>query len=158
MFDRINYKGKCALLHPYGVVDCDCNYHCDLCFLAYDIRKNKREQRLDDALLFSWRDTLKMTPKGGGLNWYRRPVILKPDSMRAKGITVNLINQILFCDDGSGCFACNPAGMVDGFLVIDRKERYTFTRHDIYGVPNEAAVAKYYELYGIDLNNFERKV
>ena len=158
MYKSINYKGKCALLHPCGDIECRLNYHCDYCETAFIIRQNKRVETIADDQLFRWSDALKMTPKGDGLSWYKRPVILKPDTMRRLNIPVNLINQIFFCDSGSGVFACNPAGMIDGFLVIDRQERHILSRHDVYGVPNASAMQRYKDLFGIDLTIFERKV
>lgn len=152
MYKNLNYNGKCRLLYPYSDVVCRMNYNCDYCSLAFDIRRNQRQNDSEDNVLFTWRDALKMTPKSNGLTFYRRPVILKPESMSRLGIKVNLINQIFFCDGGSGVFACNPAGMIDGYLVSDRKERYTITRHDVFGVPNEAAVQRYFDLYGINLS------
>ena len=153
MYEALKYNGNCRLLHPYAKVVCRLDYHCDYCDVAARIHQNKREQTSDNnEPLFTWRDALKMTPKAQGSNFYRRSVILKPESMSRLGIKPNLINQIFFCDGGSGMFACNPAGMIDGYLVSDRKERYTITRHDVYGVPNDSAVQRYFDLFGIDLN------
>ena len=153
MYRSVNYNGYCRLLHPYAKVVCHLDYRCEYCDVAARIQQNKREQTLDvDEPLFTCRDALKMTPKANGSDFYFRPVILKPESMTRLGIKSNLINQIFFCDGGSGIFPCNPAGMIDGYLVSDRKERFTITRHDVYGVPNGSAVQRYFDLFGINLN------
>ena len=151
MFKDLNFNGYCRLLLPYARVECRFNYLCDCCDVCYNIRKNKMETVVDDAFLFDHRDVIPGTPKYGGGNWYKRAVILKPGAMRREGITVNLINQLLFAYGGSGVFAHNLSGMVDGFLLSDRSKEYTFFRNDIYGIPNEDAVRKYYDLYRIKI-------
>ena len=147
----LKFDGYCRMLLPYSKVECKHLYECEYCDVCFRIRQNRAEVVLDDNFLFDHRDVLPHTPKGGGSDWYKRPVILKPDAMRREGITVNLINQIMFADGGSGVFKHNPSGMVDGFLVVRKTERYTFFRNDIYGVPNEAAARRYYELYRIKI-------
>ena len=139
------------MLLPYTKVYCKLGYACPYCDVYYDIQKNKRSSVPADEPLMTWRDALKMTPKANGSNFYHRTVILKPEAMARLGIKNTLINQIFYCEGGSGVFACNPAGMIDGFLVADRNERHTITRHDVFGVPNELAVERYFDLYGINI-------
>ena len=129
------------------------SYICDVCDIAYRIRQNKISEVLDDECLFNWRDVLGITPKSGGAQWYNRPVLLKPEAMKRAGITVNLINQVFFAVGGSGVFPHNPMGMIDGYLVSQPKKEYTFFRGDFYGVPNDAAVERYYSLYRIKISN-----
>ena len=158
MFKDLDFNGNCRLLYPYAQVTCDLNYMCDFCEIPHRIQQNRRDREDEEFTLFGRGDVLRQTPKGGGLNWYMRPIVLKPDAMRRLGIKVNLVNQILIAYDGSGVFARNPAGMIDGYLVCDRNRRYTFSRHDVYGVPNEQACAKYFEYFGINLNRPERRM
>ena len=149
MFKDLNFNGYCRMLLPHARVECKMNYICDCCDVCFTIRKNIIETPTDESFLFDHRDIIPMTPKFGGGNWYRRPVILKPEAMRREGITVNLINQIMFARGGSGVFAHNLSGMVDGVLVADMRKEYTFFRNDIYGIPNNEAARKYRELYRI---------
>ena len=58
---------------------------------------------------------------------------------------------MFFVDGGSGAFASNPAGLIEGYLVADRKRRLQITRHNVFGVPNESAVERYFDTFGINL-------
>ena len=148
MFKEKNLSGYCRLLLPYHEVECHFFYMCDYCDVCHRIRQIKACEELNDSLLFDWHDVLPMTPKGGGSDFYKRPVILKPESMRRVGMKVNLINQLFYADGGSGCFKHNPSGMVDGYILLNAADRYTFFRNDFYGVPNESAVKRFKSLYG----------
>ena len=145
-------------LIPYTDVKC---YHhrCEACEIADSYRKNIRSPLTLSSTLFDHTHVLRKTVKGGGLEYVYRPLILKPEAMAAKGIEVNMYNQIFVSVDGGGMFSHNPGSEIDGYLVSDyHKKIYTFGRQDFYGVPNEYAVKRFYELFLIDLRKYERKV
>ena len=152
-----SFRGMCFIPH----VDVKCYYHnCNLCDIADRYRKNVCDHTKTFSTLFDHTDVLRKTVNGGGLEYVYRPVILKPEAMKAKGIEVCLFNQILVTTDGGGMFSHNPGSELDGYLVSDRyrtKTIYTFGRQDVYGVPNEQAVKRFKELFLIDLRRFERK-
>ena len=151
MYKRISADGNCIFLLPYTKVVCHYSYLCDCCEVYYRFKRIKMNECLDVKDLFGWRDVLGTTPKSGGADWYRRSVVLKPEAMRNKGITVNLINQVFYAKDGSGVFKHNPSGMIDGYLCADPKKEYTFFRNDFYGVISDSAKKRYEGLYGIKL-------
>lgn len=152
-----SFRGMCLIRH----VDVRCYHHrCDLCEIADRYRKNLIDHTEKDVMLFSHSDVLRHTLKGGGLEYVYRPIILKPEAMEAKGIKVCAYNQIFVSTDGGGMFSHNPGSEIDGYLVSDThrtKTIYTFGRQDFYGVPNERAVERFFELFLIDLRKFERK-
>lgn len=135
-------------------------YHCDTCDKYDKYHKKPVDHTENEALLFDHNDVLRRTVKGGGLEYVYRPIILKPEAMQAKGIKVCVYNQIFVSVDGGGMFSHNPGSEIDGYLVSDThrtKTIYTFGRQDFYGVPNERAVERFYELFQIDLRKYERK-
>ena len=131
---------------------------CHMCDKYDKYHKKPVDHTENEALLFDHNDVLRHTVKAGGLEYVYRPIILKPEPMLAKGIKVCLYNQILVSTDGGGMFSWNPGSEIDGYLVSDlAKKIYTFGRQDFYGVPNERAVERFYELFRIDLRKYERK-
>ena len=149
------YKGLCYRL-PYGVV-CNNDHKCNSCDIYYNIRENKGENVSDPDSLLSWRHTIKATSKAGGADWYLRPLLLKPEAMSRVGLALNDLNQIVVAYNGSGMFQYNPSGMIDVYLAASPSRRYTFSRQDFYGVPNDAACEYYREEYDIKINNSERR-
>lgn len=130
---------------PYATVRCDYSHRCHNCEVADRIRKN----RLDGAVtheMFGYYDVKKRTPKGGGLEWVNKALVLKPEAMERAGIKVDLYHQIFISTGGSGMLSINPVGMVDGYTLADRKT-YTFIRSDFFGIPTEAAAEKFDKLF-----------
>lgn len=130
---------------PYAKVRCDYSHRCHSCEIADRIRKNMRDSAVTHEM-FGYYDVKKRTPKGGGLEWVYKPLVLRPESMERVGIPLDLYHQIFIVTGGSGMLSINSAGMVDGYLSADRKS-YTFIRHDFFGIPNEAAAEKYDKLF-----------
>ena len=135
-----------------------CNGHvCNCCAVYQNIVRNKADKSEFTHELFDNTHVLKKTVKGGGLEYLYRPIVLKPEAMSAKGIKVCLYNQILISTDGGGMFSWNPGSEIDGYLASDYTRMiYTFGRQDFYGVPNEYAIERFYELFQIDLKKYER--
>ena len=107
-----------------------------------------------DELLFGYYDVLPKTPKGGGIEYVYRPLILKPEAMEAHGIKLELFNQIFVATDGAGMFSKFPGSQIDGYLLSDRRKIYTFGRQEFFGVPNERAVKRFEDLFLIDLSKY----
>lgn len=150
-------------LIPY-LSKCDRGHRCWRCDIADRYRENLRRNGRESFDSFEYRlfdhtDVLPKTPKGGGLEYVYRPIILKPEAMRRCGIDEKLINQILLATDGAGMFSHNPGSELDGYLVADLYEKrdrallYTFGRQDFYGVPNEKAIERFRKVALIDLKN-----
>ncbi len=126
--------------------------HCDRCALADRMRLSSAVNN-KDILLFTERDALRQTPKGGGETWYKKYIIVSPAALEKHGITVNLYNQIAYAYDGSGCFIKNPCGYVDCILFSDMRVRFTICRHEAFGLPNPRAIERFDELFFMNLKS-----
>ena len=136
--------GMCIRM-PYADVKCEAFYTCDRCVVADRIRRNRQEDEFNH-ILFDFYDVKKRTPKGGGLEWVNKALVLKPEAMERAGIKVDLYHQIFISTGGSGMLSINPVGMVDGYTLADRKT-YTFIRSDFFGIPTEVAAEKLDKLF-----------
>lgn len=137
-------------LIPYLDIFCEHEHHCYHCEIADRHRANTRSC----SELFDHCDVLLKTPKGGGSEYLYKPLVLKPEVMRQRGIEVDMYNQIFIATDGAGMFSWNPGSQIDGYLLSDPKVQYTFGRQDFYGIPNKKAVERFYQLFLIDLNKY----
>lgn len=149
-------KADCIMI-PYLRATCKYSHDCRSCDIADRVRFNSREFTKKTAELFWPFDVLPKTPKGGGLEYLRKPLILKPEAMECLGIEVELYNQIFIPTGGAGMFSNFPGSQIDGYIVNDRRKIYTISRHDVYGVANEAAVKRFKDLFLIDLHKEARK-
>ena len=135
---------------PSGYVDCENNFCCLSCPLAERLRQNTQRVRTD-LILFDHRDVLRQTPKGGGENFYRMPIVLSAAAMERLNIEPILINQIMIAVTGSGCFKRNPVGPIDGFLLNDRSRLITVYRNECIGIPTPGAAKKYDDYFFLGL-------
>lgn len=134
----------------HGNVECRNGFRCTNCEFADRVRADLAIS-YRDLPLFSYGDCLKQTPKGGGANWYKKPIILSPAVMARNGIEQSLFYQIAIAYDGSGVFAQNPSGPIDCYLLGNKQKKITISRRDAYGIPNEWAVRRYDELFFMGL-------
>ena len=146
-------KADCVRI-PYYTGGCRYEHHCNRCAIAERFRQSNREFTEIKGELFGYYDVLPKTPKGGGLEYVYKPLILKPEAMEAHGIKLELFNQIFVATDGAGMFSEFPGSQIDGYLLSDRRKIYTFGRQEFFGVPNERAVKRFEDLFLIDLNKY----
>ena len=146
-------KADCVRI-PYYTGGCRHNHQCNRCTIAERFRQSNREFTEIKGELFGYYDVLPKTPKGGGIEYVYKPLILKPEAMEAHGIKLELFNQIFIATDGAGMFSKFPGSQIDGYLLSDRRKIYTFGRQDFFGVPNERAVKRFEDLFLIDLNKY----
>ena len=142
-------KGLCKYF-PSGYVRCMNSYNCSRCEFADRLRLS----RPPNIPLFDWRDALPQTPSYNGENWYMKPVILMPDTLRRLGVECITINQIMIALDGPGMFKKNVAGEIDGVLLRDPRKHITVTRLECYGIPSRKTAERYDELYFLELLKF----
>ncbi|MBE6531391.1 MAG: hypothetical protein E7679_04810 [Ruminococcaceae bacterium] len=145
-------QNECLI--PYLDMHCICAHMCHICEIADRYRANMRERVKSCSELFDYYDVLLKTPKGGGSEYLYKPLVLKPEVMRQRGIEVDMYNQIFIATDGAGMFSWNPGSQIDGYLLSDPKVQYTFGRQDFYGIPNKKAVERFNQLFLIDLNKY----
>lgn len=139
-------RGACVRI-PYGnFVYCENNYDCNRCQIADRIRANLRQNKTEYPL-FGYRDALPQTPRGGGENWYGKPVILSPEAMDRLGLERYLENQIFVAVTGPGVFKKNVAGEIDGYLFADPDRQFTVTRMECFGIPSLRACTYYDDKY-----------
>lgn len=97
------------------------------------------------------KNVLRQTPKGGGETFFRRPIVLKEEAMERLGITKHLYYQIAIATGGPGCWIKNSAGFIDAYLYGDPGREILVYRHEVYGIPDEAAVERYNKLFLLKL-------
>ena len=153
---RTYNKSECFMI-PYLRTTCNYSHNCCRCDIADRVRFNSREFTKKTFELYWPCDVLRKTEKGGGLDYLYKPLILKPEAMERLGIEVELYNQIFIPTSGAGMFSNFPGSQFDGYILNDRRKIYTISRHDVYGVANEAAVKRYKDLFLIDLHKEARK-
>ena len=146
-------KADCIMI-PYYSGGCRYAHDCWRCPLANRVKNSNREFTRESGELFGYYDVLPKTPKGGGIEYVYKPLILKPEAMEAHGIELELFNQIFIATDGAGMFSKFPGSQIDGYLLSDRRKIYTFGRQEFFGVPNERAVKRFEDLFLIDLNKY----
>lgn len=146
-------KADCVRI-PYYTGGCRYNHQCSCCAIAERFRQSNRESTEIKGELFGYCDVLPKTPKGGGIEYVYKPLILKPEAMEAHGIKLELFNQIFIATDGAGMFSKFPGSQIDGYLLSDRRKIYTFGRQEFFGVPNERAVKRFEDLFLIDLSKY----
>lgn len=138
---------------PEGLVKCDNYKQCMSCVFADRIRMtNQRKSR--EYPLFWERDCLKQTKVGGGETFYNKAIVLSEDCMERLGIEKILFNQIAIAFGGCGCFVQNKVGPIDIYLLSDPNEKYLVYRNEVCGIPNDAAVKKWENLFFMGLRDY----
>ena len=134
-----------------GYVECYPPRHCSRCDFADRIRYDTAEKNKAE-LLFTGKDVLRQTEKGGGADWWHFPIILTEEAMDRLHIEKNLYYQIAIADGGPGVFLKNRFGYLDIHLLADPRKKYVISRGDAYGIPTAKAVRRYDSLFFMDLH------
>ena len=153
---RKRRDGYCTNFH-YGYVKCRNGYDCIRCTLGDSIRE-ENIRKYSEELLFTDRDVRSISEKAKGDVWWHYPVVLSPEVMAKLGLELNIVNQIAIASSGSGVFPRNPVGMLDIYLYSNPQKRFTITRNEAYGIPNDKAVSRYDELFFWDLKKLINKL
>lgn len=153
-FIKVNRGKYRDTMCPYfkdGFVECAGYRDCKRCDIGQRIRRDN-VLRHNNYPLFSWRDARRNTEKGRGQNWWHFPIILSEEVMEKLGLEKNLFFQIAIAEGGGGVFHHNPCGEIDCHLFVNPSKKFTIGRHEAYGIPDERAVAKFDELFFMDLH------
>ena len=134
---------------PSGYVYCSNYKDCERCELGDRIRRDKAMKSA--SVIFSFSDARRQTEKANGDMWWHFPIILSPEAMLRLDIECNMFYQIAVADFGPGCFLKNPAGEIDCHLFANSCKRFTISRKEAYGIPTDAAVRKYDDLFFMGL-------
>ena len=144
---------KDRTLCPYfdlGMVKCYDQTACNRCEFGDRMRQSKLREA-SRLLLFCEKDVLRQTEKAGGDMWWTYPIVLREETMDRLGLERNLFFQIAVADGGPGVFLKNPVGEIDCHLFVNESKRFTITRKEAYGIPNENAVRKFDETFFMNL-------
>lgn len=149
MIEKLTYDNRC-IYSPGGFLTCDRDHLCNGC------PKIPASAQLRNAPpgmpMLDWRDAAPDTPSAGNGNYWHKPVILTPGVLKRKcNVPENPAYQILFCTDGSGVFKCNPAGEIDGYLLIDRQIKLTVARSECYGLPTRQCADRLDSVFSMEL-------
>ena len=142
---------------PHGYVKCESGgRNCTTCTFADRVRR-ERYQNLTQGFFFLYIHALKQTEKSGGDTWLNYPIILSPDVMKKHNIEPNLLFQIAVADFGPGVFLKNPVGFIDCHLFALPTKKFTISRNEAYGIPNETACRRYDGLFFLGLEEAVKK-
>lgn len=144
-----NLNGYCSKF-PYGYVLCKNGYDCLRCTFGDDVRKDN-VKRFSDVPLFTEKDARRQTLNDKGDCFWHYPVILKPETLEDLGFEKNVFFQIAIAEGGAGVFSKNPVGYLDCCLFSNPAKKFTICRHNVFGIPNSAAVRRFDEMFFLDL-------
>lgn len=132
-----------------GYVPCQANYLCNACVIADRLRAGRAAERTE--LLLRESDCLRQTPKGGGCDFFGKPIVLRPEAFSRLKLPVRAVDQIVVAYDGPGVFVTNPSGAIDVCSYADPSKRFTVTRRETYGIPTQTACRRLDALFIWDL-------
>ena len=155
--ERLKNKDYYCPHFPVGYVECRYPRDCQRCELGDRIRRSNAVAT-NNVPLFTYRDARRQTDKGGGAMWWNYPIILSEECMERLGFEKNIFFQIAVADTGSGVFLKNPTGPIDCHLFTNPSRKFTITRNEAYGIPNERAVELYDKLFFYDLGKLINKL
>ena len=145
------YYAKYCPYFTTGLVLCKNQKRCISCEFA-DRMRQSIVLRNKNLPLFVPSDALRQTKKGGGDTWWHFPIILSEEVMDRLGLEKNVFFQIAIAEGGGGVFKKNPVGPVDCHLFANPSKKFTISRNEAYGIPDERAVRRYDELFFMDLH------
>ena len=148
--EKRKYSREYCFHFPYGYVKCS-SYDCLCCEFGDRIRRQNAVDTCNTPL-FSHSDVLRQTEKGGGDMLWHYPVVLKEDTMKRLNLESNIYYQIAIVDGGPGVFLKNTCGAIDCHLFANQNFKFTISRNDVYGVPNDYVVRIYDELFFLGLD------